>query len=108
MEKVLRRSEAVDRESLCILAGQRVRLFLLLFPLPFLSHAPNDGNIFIQVWSIKLTLHFLSDSGNMLDCACLAGIAALRHFRKPDVEVVGDEVIVVRFLLLLRLRVETE
>ena len=32
----------------------------------------------------------------MLDCACLAGITALRHFRKPDVEVVGDEVIVVR------------
>lgn len=32
----------------------------------------------------------------MLDCACLAGIAALRHFRKPDVEVVGEDVIIVR------------
>ncbi len=31
----------------------------------------------------------------MLDCACLAGIVALRHFRKPEVEVEGDEVIVV-------------
>jgi len=31
----------------------------------------------------------------MLDCACLAGIVALRHFRKPEVEVEGDEVTVV-------------
>ncbi|KAF8317881.1 ribosomal protein S5 domain 2-like protein [Clavulina sp. PMI_390] len=67
LEKVLKRSDAVDREALCIVAGQRV-------------------------WHLTLTLHFLADSGNMLDCACLAGIAALKHFRKPDVEVVGDEV----------------
>ncbi|KAF9505215.1 hypothetical protein BS47DRAFT_564544 [Hydnum rufescens UP504] len=69
LEKVLKRSDAVDREALCILAGQ-------------------------QVWQIKLTLHFLSDEGNMLDCACLAGVAALRHFRRPEVEVVGEEVII--------------
>jgi exosome complex component RRP45 len=31
----------------------------------------------------------------MLDCACLAAIVALRHFRRPEVEVVGDEAIVV-------------
>jgi len=31
----------------------------------------------------------------MLDCACLAGITALRHFRRPEVEVIGDEIIVV-------------
>jgi len=30
----------------------------------------------------------------MLDCACFAGIAALRHFRRPEVEVIGDEVII--------------
>lgn len=36
----------------------------------------------------------------MLDCACLAGITALRHFRRPDVEVIGEEVIVVRFFFL--------
>ncbi|KAG6805202.1 hypothetical protein H0H92_000310, partial [Tricholoma furcatifolium] len=67
LDKVLRRSDAVDKESLCILAGHRV-------------------------WHIRLTLHFLSDGGNMLDCACLAGIVALKHFRRPDVEVIGDEV----------------
>ncbi|GLB42848.1 putative 3' exoribonuclease family, domain 1 [Lyophyllum shimeji] len=69
LDKVLRRSDAVDKESLCILAGQRV-------------------------WHLRLTLHFLSDAGNMLDCACLAGIVALKHFRRPDVEVIGDEVTV--------------
>ncbi|KAG8979607.1 hypothetical protein FRB90_008049, partial [Tulasnella sp. 427] len=69
LEKVIKRSGAVDLESLCILAGQRV-------------------------WHVRLTLHFLSDEGNMLDCACLAGITALRHFRRPEVEVIGEEVII--------------
>lgn len=31
----------------------------------------------------------------MLDCACLAGMTALKHFRRPDVEVIGDEVTIV-------------
>ncbi|KAG8827314.1 hypothetical protein FRB91_001719 [Serendipita sp. 411] len=69
LDKVLRRSDALDKESLCIVAGQRV-------------------------WSLKVTIQFLSDAGNMLDCACLAGIVALRHFRKPEVQVEGEEVIV--------------
>ncbi|EJD55230.1 ribosomal protein S5 domain 2-like protein [Auricularia subglabra TFB-10046 SS5] len=67
LDKVLRRSDAIDKESLCVLAGQRV-------------------------WHLRLTFHFLADAGNMLDCACLAGITALKHFRRPEVEVVGDEV----------------
>ncbi|KAK0240462.1 ribosomal protein S5 domain 2-type protein [Armillaria nabsnona] len=74
LDKVLRRSDAIDKESLCILAGQRV-------------------------WHLRLTLHFLSDAGNLLDCACLAGIVALKHFRRPEVEVIGDEVIVVCLFL---------
>jgi exosome complex component RRP45 len=49
-----------------------------------------------QVWHLRLTLHFLADAGNMLDCACLAGIVALKHFRRPEVEVIGDDVIIVR------------
>jgi len=67
LDKVLRRSDAVDKESLCILAGQRV-------------------------WHIRVTIHCLVDAGNMMDCACLAGIVALKHFRRPEVEVIGDEV----------------
>ncbi|KXN90732.1 Exosome complex component rrp45 [Leucoagaricus sp. SymC.cos] len=69
LDKVLRRSDAIDKESLCIMAGQRV-------------------------WHLRLTLHFLADAGNMLDCACIAGIVALRHFRRPEVEVIGDEVLI--------------
>ncbi|KAJ9120171.1 hypothetical protein QFC22_003070 [Naganishia vaughanmartiniae] len=70
IEKAIRKSEAVDRESLCILAGEKV-------------------------WAIRITLHYLSDDGNLLDCACMAAMAALRHFKKEEVEVRGDEITVV-------------
>ncbi|GBE85648.1 Exosome complex component rrp45 [Sparassis crispa] len=69
LDKVLRRSDVVDKESLCVMAGQRV-------------------------WHLRLTIHCLADAGNMLDCACLAGVLALKHFRRPEVEVIGDEVTV--------------
>ncbi|KAG7098544.1 hypothetical protein E1B28_000480 [Marasmius oreades] len=69
LDKVIRRSDTVDKESLCIQAGQRV-------------------------WHLRLTVHCLADSGNLLDCACLAGLVALKHFRRPEVEVVGDKVTV--------------
>lgn len=55
---------------------------------------------------MRLTVHVLADAGNILDCSCLAGIVAFKHFRKPEVEVIGDEVIVVRIetdLLLISL-----
>lgn len=48
-----------------------------------------------QVWSIRVDVHFLDDEGNMLDCASIAAITALRHFRRPDVTVIGEEVTVV-------------
>lgn len=70
LDKIIKRSDALDKESLCILAGQRV-------------------------WHIRLSLHFLADAGNMVDCACLAGIVALRHFRRPEVEVIGDDEVIV-------------
>ena len=53
------------------------------------------------MWHLRLTLHFLADAGNMMDCACLAGIVALKHFRRPEVEVIGDEVTVVRIPLFI-------
>ena len=88
----------MDKESLCVLAGQRVRAILLH------TIDPSSHVIWAQVWHIRLTIHVLSNSGNMVDCACLAGIVALKHFRRPEVEVVGDEVTIVRttfFSLLL-------
>ncbi|KAH8914810.1 exosome complex exonuclease rrp45 [Atractiella rhizophila] len=67
LEKAIRRSGAVDRESLCIVAGQKV-------------------------WQLRVDIHFLNDDGNLVDCACIAAITALKHFRKPDVSVEGEEV----------------
>jgi exosome complex RNA-binding protein Rrp42 (RNase PH superfamily) len=95
LDKVLRRSDAVDKESLCILAGERVnnlaihREYKLIVGLLLI----------LKVWALRLTIHCLADAGNMLDCACLAGIVALKHFRRPEVEVIGDEVIVVSLIL---------
>lgn len=67
LDKSLSRSGVIDREALCILAGQ-------------------------LVWSIRLDLHFLNDEGNMLDCASIAAIAALQNFHRPDVSLVGEEI----------------
>lgn len=86
LEKALRRSEVVDRESLCIVAGQKVRNY---------SFADTFLLMLVQVWQIRLDVHFLNDEGNMLDCASIACIAALQHFRKPEVTVEGTEVTVV-------------
>ncbi|KAI9507409.1 ribosomal protein S5 domain 2-like protein [Russula earlei] len=70
LDKTFRRSDAIDREALCIVAGERV-------------------------WHLHLTVHVLADSGGLLDCASLACAAALRHFRRPDVEVLGAREVIV-------------
>ncbi|KAI1430868.1 ribosomal protein S5 domain 2-type protein [Xylaria sp. CBS 124048] len=67
LEKTVRRSNALDLESLCLIAGQKC-------------------------WSIRVDLHILSHDGNLIDSACLAVVAALRHFRKPDTSMDGHAV----------------
>ncbi|RFU29171.1 hypothetical protein B7463_g7173, partial [Scytalidium lignicola] len=67
LEKSLRRSSAIDTESLCLLAGQKV-------------------------WSVRADVHLLSHDGNLIDASCIAVIAALQHFRKPDTSIEGDNV----------------
>eukprot|EP01038_Epipyxis_sp_PR26KG_P006798 gene6798-9312_t len=71
LEKSIRESEAIDLESLCIVAGEKV-------------------------WSICCELKVLDMSGgNVIDACMLAAIAALRAFRKPEVSVIsvtGDDV----------------
>lgn len=69
LERAIRYTEAVDREALCVIAGKKV-------------------------WSVNLTLHLLADEGAAFDAAVLAGIVALRHFRRPDVSIADGEVIV--------------
>lgn len=62
LDRSIRRGEVVDRESLCVVAGQKV-------------------------WNIALTVHLLSAQGAALDAAVLACMIALRHFRRPDTSV---------------------
>jgi exosome complex component RRP45 len=65
LEKTIRRSGALDTESLCLIAGQKC-------------------------WSVRADVHVLSHDGNLVDAACFAVIAALRHFRKPDTSIEGE------------------
>ena len=75
LDRVLRRSDAVDKESLCILAGQRVTV------IPHAQCTRTDRGFLslLKVWALRLTIHCLADAGNLLDCACLAGIVTLKH-----------------------------
>lgn len=65
LEKTIRRSGALDTESLCLIAGQKC-------------------------WSIRVDLHVLSHDGNLIDASCFAVVAALRHFKKPDTSMDGE------------------
>jgi exosome complex component RRP45 len=68
----IRDSGCVDMESLCILAYQHVRRSMIYFvKLYFYS----------KVWEISVNLHVLDYDGNILDCANLAALCALAHFR---------------------------
>jgi exosome complex component RRP45 len=69
LEKTLRRSGALDTESLCLIAGQKC-------------------------WSVRADVHVLSHDGNLVDVACIGVIAALQHFRKPDTSTEGEGVTV--------------
>jgi exosome complex component RRP45 len=67
LEKAIRRSNALDTESLCIIAGQ-------------------------QCWNIRADVHVVDYDGGLTDASCIAVIAALRHFRRPDVSIEGESV----------------
>lgn len=45
------------------------------------------------VWKLTVSLTLLDDGGNVLDACVLAAVAALRHYRKPqvDIDTSGDE-----------------
>ncbi len=66
LEKTIRRSGALDTESLCLISAS-------------------------LVFSVRAAIHILSSDGNILDAASIRLIAALRHFRKPDVSIEGEK-----------------
>ncbi|OCK82901.1 hypothetical protein K432DRAFT_380004 [Lepidopterella palustris CBS 459.81] len=65
LEKAIRRSGALDTESLCIIAG-------------------------LKCFSLHADLHVIDHDGGLIDASCIAVIAALQHFRRPDVAVEGE------------------
>ncbi|KAH3688676.1 hypothetical protein WICPIJ_000367 [Wickerhamomyces pijperi] len=69
VEKAVRRSGALDLESLCIIAGSKC-------------------------WSVRADLHYLDYDGGFIDASCIAVMTGLLHFRKNDVTVSGEQVIV--------------
>ena len=71
VERGIKQARALDVEGLCILVGQKV-------------------------WAIRVDVRVLDNCGNIEDCASIATIAALLHFRRNDVTVTGDEVIIVK------------
>ena len=48
-----------------------------------------------KVWQIRVDLNVLNHDGNILDCANIALICAVAHFRLPEVSVTGDEIKIV-------------
>jgi len=69
VERGLRESRAIDAEALCIVAGEKV-------------------------WSVRCDIHILDNGGNLIDCASIATIVALLHFRRPFTTVIGKTVTV--------------
>lgn len=69
VEKAIRRSSALDLESLCIVAGSKV-------------------------WAVRADVNFLDFDGGLIDASALGVMVALQHFKKPDVSIEGESVIV--------------
>ena len=59
LDKVIRRSNALDTESLCIYRG-------------------------FSCWHVRADVHVVDLDGGLVDCCCLAIMAALHHFRLPE------------------------
>ncbi|KAE8751729.1 hypothetical protein FOCC_FOCC001578 [Frankliniella occidentalis] len=69
LEKCIRESKCVDLESLCIIAEEKV-------------------------WALRVDLTVLNMEGNIVECASIAALSALAHFRRPDVTSTGDRLII--------------
>lgn len=67
LERCIRDSQCIDLESLCVVSGEKV-------------------------WALRVDAQVLNHQGNIVECAGIATIGALMHFRRPDVTVIGTEV----------------
>jgi exosome complex component RRP45 len=69
LERQLRDARAIDTEALCVVPGERV-------------------------WALRCDVRVVEDGGNAADAASAAALAALLHFRRPDVTLRGRGVMV--------------
>lgn len=69
LEKCYKDSKCIDLESLCIVFEEKV-------------------------WSLRVDIKVLNHAGNIIECASIATLASLAHFKRPDVTRDGDEVII--------------
>ncbi|KAL1957199.1 hypothetical protein VTO42DRAFT_6233 [Malbranchea cinnamomea] len=59
LDKIIRRSNALDTESLCIAKGS-------------------------SCWNVRADVHIVDSDGGLVDACCLAIMAGLLHFRLPE------------------------
>ncbi|XP_062538305.1 uncharacterized protein LOC134206595 [Armigeres subalbatus] len=69
LERAIKDSGCVDLESLCLVADEKV-------------------------WNLRVDINVLNHEGNVIDCASIAALTALAHFKRPDVSLNGEEVII--------------
>lgn len=55
---------------------------------------PEKFNIITQVWSLRVDIKVLNHDGNLIECASIATLASLAHFKRPDVTRSGEKVII--------------
>ncbi|EDV97541.1 exosome complex component rrp45 [Drosophila grimshawi] len=67
LERTFRSSRCLDLESLCIATEQ-------------------------HVWCVRVDINVLNHDGNLYDASTIAALAALMHFRRPDVSFIEDEI----------------
>lgn len=67
IDSAIIKSQCVDLESLCIVAGEKV-------------------------WNVNVDLVVLDDVGNIVDAVILAAIAGLVAFKRPETAVIGNRV----------------
>ncbi|XP_035891465.1 exosome complex component rrp45 [Anopheles stephensi] len=69
LERALKDSGCVDLESLCLVSEEKV-------------------------WTLRVDVTVLNHEGNAIDCCAIAALTALAHFKRPDITVDGENVIV--------------
>ncbi|CAD7964376.1 unnamed protein product [Amoebophrya sp. A120] len=65
IERILKQTNAIDEESLCLVSGEKC-------------------------WELTVTVIAINNDGNLVDACVLAGLLALKTFRKEQIQIVED------------------